>query len=42
MPPERNQRPHRDVELAQALGTPEIGQVDDEAGSEHFRAELTQ
>src|SRR5262249_62114429 len=39
---EGDEGPHRHVELAQLGGAAEIGQIDDEAGGEHLRAELAQ
>jgi hypothetical protein len=42
MPLERHQGPHRHVHRAQLLGAAEFGQVDDEAGGQHFGAKLTQ
>src|SRR5205814_6607154 len=40
MPFERHQRPYRNVHRAQFVGAAEIGQVDDEAGSDHVGADL--
>ena len=42
MPFEADERAHRHVELAQPSGAAEVGQVDDEAGGEHLRAQLAQ
>jgi len=42
MPLERDEGTHRHVELAQLVGAAEVGQVDDETGGEHLRAELAQ
>ncbi len=40
VPFEGNERAHRHVELAQPGGAAEVGQIDDEAGGEHLRAQL--
>jgi len=40
VPFERDQRAHRNVELAQLVGAAEVGQVANEAGGEHVGAEL--
>src|SRR5262249_41453559 len=42
VPFEADERAHRHVELAQPGGAAEVGQVDDEAGGEHLRAQLAQ
>ena len=42
MPLEPDQRAHRHVELAQLIGAAELGQIDDEAGGQHFGADLAQ
>src|SRR5262249_61894534 len=42
VPFEADERAHRHVELAQLGGAAEVGQIDDEAGGEHLRAQLAQ
>src|SRR5215469_12002476 len=39
---ERQQRPHRNVELAQLVGAAEVRQIDDEAGGEHLGPHLAE
>src|SRR5712692_8271636 len=42
VPFEADERAHRYVELAQLGRAAEVGQIDDEAGGEHLRAQLAQ